>query len=44
MADHKHGDMDITDQQNTYDGFIKWITNGTIVVLVVLILLAIVAS
>ncbi|SFJ83270.1 aa3-type cytochrome c oxidase subunit IV [Celeribacter neptunius] len=26
MADHKHGEMDITVQEKTFDGFIKWAT------------------
>ena len=24
MADHKHGEMDISVQEKTFDGFIKW--------------------
>ena len=43
MAETKHepGKMDITDQQKTFDGFMRWVINGTIIILVVLILLAI---
>ncbi|WP_321365182.1 aa3-type cytochrome c oxidase subunit IV [uncultured Celeribacter sp.] len=24
MSDHKHGEMDISVQEKTFDGFIKW--------------------
>ncbi|MGR3503163.1 aa3-type cytochrome c oxidase subunit IV [Pseudaestuariivita sp.] len=24
MAEHKHGEMDITAQEKTFDGFVKW--------------------
>jgi len=40
MADHKHGEMDITVQQNTFDGFMKMVTRGTIAIIVFLIFLA----
>ncbi len=39
-TDHKHGEMEITDQENTYNGFIKFLVNGTIACLVVVIVLA----
>lgn len=42
MADHKHGEMDITVQEKTFDGFIKMVTRGTIVIIVALILLALI--
>lgn len=43
MADGKHepGKMDITNQQKTFDGFMRWVVNGSIVVVIILILLAI---
>lgn len=41
MADHKHGEMDITVQEKTYEGFMKFITNTVIVLLVLLVLMAI---
>lgn len=25
MADHKHGTMDTTEQEKTFEGFIKWV-------------------
>ncbi|MEL6644518.1 MAG: aa3-type cytochrome c oxidase subunit IV [Pseudomonadota bacterium] len=24
MADHEHGSMDITEQEKTFDGFVRW--------------------
>ncbi len=42
MAEHKHGSMDTTTQEKTFDGFIKFATNTAIVIIVTLILLAIV--
>ena len=41
MAEHKHGDMDVTEQQTTFEGFMRWVTNGAIVCILVLIFLAI---
>ena len=41
MADHKHGAMDIKDQEKTFDGFMVWVTRTTIVIVAVLIFLAI---
>jgi hypothetical protein len=41
MAEHKHGDMDVTEQQKTFEGFMRWVTNGAIVCILVLIFLAI---
>lgn len=37
---HKHGEMDSTAQQNTYDSFITFMVRGTIAVIVILIILA----
>ncbi|EAR50372.1 hypothetical protein OG2516_16686 [Oceanicola granulosus HTCC2516] len=45
MADqhkHKHGEMDITVQEQTFDAFIKFVTRGTILIIVSLVLLALV--
>ena len=44
MADHKHGEMDITVQENTFNGFIKMVTRGTIAIIVFLIFLALVGG
>ena len=44
MADHKHGEMDITVQEKTFDGFISMVTKGTVVIIVALILLALIGA
>ncbi|MDJ1006521.1 MAG: aa3-type cytochrome c oxidase subunit IV [Paracoccaceae bacterium] len=43
MAEEKHeiGKMNIETQEKTFEGFMRWVVNGTIVIIVVLILLAI---
>ena len=41
MADHKHGEMDTTTQEIAFNGFIKWVKNGAIVSICILIFLAI---
>ena len=41
MAEYKHGEMDITTQEKTFAGFVRWVTNGVIVCILVLIFLAI---
>ena len=40
MAEHKHGEMDTTVQEKTFEGFIKFATRTAIVIIVALILLA----
>lgn len=42
MAEHKIGSMDITTQEKTYDGFVKFVARGAIACIVVLVLLALV--
>lgn len=42
MAEHKHGEMDISVQEKTFDGFIKMVTRGTILVIAILIFMALV--
>ena len=42
MAEHKHGEMDITEQEKTFDGFMRIVTRGAILSIAVLIFLAIV--
>lgn len=44
MADHKHGDMDITTQTKTFDGFIKFVTWSVVVIFLILIFMAIFTS
>jgi len=41
MADHKHGEMDTTTQERTFEGFVTWVKNGSIVSILILIFLAI---
>ena len=42
MAEDKHepGKMDIEEQEKTFAGFMRWVINGTIVILLVLVVLA----
>ena len=40
MAEYKHGEMNITEQERTFASFAKWVTNAVIVIIVALILLA----
>lgn len=42
MAEYEPGSMDITEQERTFDGFVRWTTRVVVVVIVTLILLAIV--
>lgn len=41
MSDFKPGSMDITTQERTFEGFIKFVTRGVIVIIAILIFLAI---
>ncbi|MDJ0821193.1 MAG: aa3-type cytochrome c oxidase subunit IV [Paracoccaceae bacterium] len=41
MAEHKHGEMDITTQEKTFEGFINFTIKAVIVILALVILLAI---
>jgi hypothetical protein len=45
MADHhhKHGEMDITAQEKTFAGFMRWSVNVGIACIVILLFLAIFA-
>lgn len=42
MADHKHGDMEIRDQEKTFAGFMKFTQVAVIVIVGLLIFLALV--
>ena len=42
MAEHEHGSMDITTQEKTFEGFMKFTTWTVIIIIVALILLALV--
>lgn len=41
MAEHKHGEMDIKTQTETFDGFMKWTTYTVVFLLVLIVLMAI---
>lgn len=41
MAEHKHGEMDIEVQEKTFNSFVRWVVNVTIICILVLIFLAI---
>ena len=41
MAEHEHGTMDITDQEKTFDGFMRWTVRVVIFSFAVLIFLAV---
>jgi hypothetical protein len=40
MADHKHGNMDIEEQEKTFEGFVKAVTWASVGIVVLLILIA----
>lgn len=42
MADHEPGSMDITEQERTFDAFVKWTGRAVVVIIVALLLLYIV--
>ena len=42
MAEHKHGEMDITTQEKTFEGFVKLTVRTVIVIILTLIFLALV--
>lgn len=42
MADYKHGEMDTSVQEKTFDTFVSWVTKGVIAIIAVLIFLALV--
>lgn len=41
MADHKHGEMDITDQERTFQGFIDMSIRVVVISLTIVVFLAI---
>lgn len=41
MAEHKHGEMDISVHEKTFAGFITWSKNVAIVSILILVFLAI---
>ncbi|WP_224824911.1 aa3-type cytochrome c oxidase subunit IV [Cognatishimia sp. MH4019] len=43
MADHKHGEMDVTTHEKTFSGFIKFTTYSVYIIIAILIFMAIFA-
>ncbi|MEL6954551.1 MAG: aa3-type cytochrome c oxidase subunit IV [Pseudomonadota bacterium] len=43
-SDHEHGEMDITDQEKTFDGFIRWSINVALISIGIVVFLAIFAT
>ena len=41
MAEHEHGSMDVTEQERTFAGFIRWSAWVLVLVAVILIFMAI---
>lgn len=41
MVEHKHGEMDATENEKTFEGFMKWTTWSVIVILVIIVGMAI---
>ncbi len=41
MAEHEHGSMDTKVQEDTFNGFMSWVTNSVIVILAILVVMAI---
>ncbi|SEN02268.1 aa3 type cytochrome c oxidase subunit IV [Palleronia salina] len=42
MAKHSHGSMDISEQEKTFNGFVRWTVRTVVVIIVALILLALI--
>lgn len=41
MADHEHGSMDITEQEKTFDGFIRWSIRVAVASIAIILFLAV---
>ncbi len=44
MAEHKHGEMNTSVQEKTFDGFVSFVTRSVIVILVAVVFLALVGA
>jgi hypothetical protein len=44
MAEHRPGQMDITDHEKTFDSFIRMVTRAVIIVALILVFLALANS
>jgi membrane protein required for beta-lactamase induction len=42
MAEYKHGEMDITDQEKTFAGFTNMVTKAAVITIALLIFIALV--
>lgn len=42
MAEHKHGSMDISDQEKTFSGFVDMVTTIATIIVVILVLMALI--
>lgn len=42
MSEHKHGEMDISVQEKTFDGFVKMTKWAVIIIIAILVFLALV--
>lgn len=42
MADYKHGEMNVSGQEKTFDGFLRLMTRSAIVIIVALIFIALI--
>ncbi len=40
MADHEHGSMDVTEQEKTFEGFIRWSAYTLVLIVIALTFLA----
>lgn len=44
MAEHKHGSMNIEVQENTFNGFVTFVSRAVVVIILILIFMALVNS
>ncbi|WP_372613297.1 aa3-type cytochrome c oxidase subunit IV [Aquicoccus sp.] len=42
MSEHKHGEMDITVQEKTFEGFVKYMTWSAVAIILLLLFIALV--
>ena len=40
MADHEHGSMDVTEQEKTFEGFIRWSAYTLVLIVIALAFMA----
>lgn len=44
MSDYKHGEMDTSVQEKTFDGFVKFVTWSVVVIIGILLFMAVFTS